>query len=235
MSTEQRERLEQAANAGFDALALALGGTLQGVTPWNEPAADSSSQLTAVLDGAPVSVWLSIDGSADPGAEPADLTRAFLEAVASTLGTELTESTPDASVIGQPTAWRATIDAFVVTVHWTQEFTAETSDPSAELAASAPSEIEEPLDGLPEADTRFGAAGPQLGRLAGVMLDVAVELGRTRIPIRDLLSLDQGGVVKLGRALDEPVELVVNGMTTARGEMVVVDGRLGLRVTELID
>jgi flagellar motor switch protein FliN len=74
----------------------------------------------------------------------------------------------------------------------------------------------------------------ELGRLADVMLDVTVELGRSHIPIRELLALDEGGVIRLGRPVGEPVDLLVNGLTTARGEIVVVDGRLGLRVTELI-
>lgn len=81
-----------------------------------------------------------------------------------------------------------------------------------------------------------GPASPaaRLGRLAEVMLDVCVEVGTARIPVRDLLSLDEGGVVRLTRAAGEPVDLLVNGLLTARGEMVVVDGRLGLRVTELV-
>lgn len=83
------------------------------------------------------------------------------------------------------------------------------------------------------------ASGPRstpsdLGRLADVTLDVTVELGRSRIPIRELLALDEGGVIRLGRPVGEPVDLLVNGLATARGEIVVVDGRLGLRVTELI-
>jgi flagellar motor switch protein FliN len=83
--------------------------------------------------------------------------------------------------------------------------------------------------------TATSAAGPaELGRLADVVLDVTVELGRSRIAIKELLALDEGGVIKLGRTVGEPVDLLVNGLATARGEIVVVDGRLGLRVTELI-
>jgi flagellar motor switch protein FliN/FliY len=73
-----------------------------------------------------------------------------------------------------------------------------------------------------------------LGRLADVKLDVSVELGRSRIPIEELLALDEGGVIRLGRRVGEPVDLMVNGLATARGEIVVIDGRLGIRVTEMI-
>ena len=78
-------------------------------------------------------------------------------------------------------------------------------------------------------------AAPQAGnRLSSVRLDVSVELGRAKIPVKELLALDEGGVIRLGRAVGEPVDLVVNGTVTARGEIVVVDGRLGLRITSLV-
>ena len=78
------------------------------------------------------------------------------------------------------------------------------------------------------------AAVPAASRLSSVRLDVSVELGRTKIPVKELLALDEGGVIRLGRPVGEPVDLVVNGTVTARGEIVVVDGRLGLRVTSLV-
>lgn len=78
------------------------------------------------------------------------------------------------------------------------------------------------------------AAPPTGSRLSSVRLDVSVELGRAKIPVKELLALDEGGVIRLGRTVGEPVDLVVNGTVTARGEIVVVDGRLGLRVTSLV-
>lgn len=74
-----------------------------------------------------------------------------------------------------------------------------------------------------------------LGRLADVPLDVVVEVGRAKLPIRELLALDEGGVVRLSRTVGEPVDLLVNGTLAARGDIVVVDGRLGIRVTEVLD
>ena len=74
-----------------------------------------------------------------------------------------------------------------------------------------------------------------LGRLADVPLDVVVEIGRAQLPIRELLALDEGGVVRLSRTVGEPVDLLVNGTPAARGDIVVVDGRLGVRITEILD
>lgn len=81
--------------------------------------------------------------------------------------------------------------------------------------------------------TSDSAPTPRVSRLADVKLHVSVELGRTQIPVKDLLALDEGGVIRLGRAVGQPVDLVVNGTITAHGEIVVVDGRLGLKITSL--
>lgn len=87
---------------------------------------------------------------------------------------------------------------------------------------------------IPDGPDAVPQTASALGRLAEVKLDVAVELGRSQVPIHELLALDEGGVIRLGKRVGEPVDLMVNGLPTARGEIVVVDGRLGLRVTELI-
>ncbi len=71
-----------------------------------------------------------------------------------------------------------------------------------------------------------------------VILDVPVtlsmEVGRTRIPIRNLLQLNQGSVVELERAAGEPLDVFVNGTLVAHGEVVVVNERFGIRLTDVI-
>ena len=71
--------------------------------------------------------------------------------------------------------------------------------------------------------------------LHGVDMEVTVELGRTRMTVRDLLALTTGAVLELDRAAGSPADLLVNGRLIARGEVVVVDEDFGLRVTEIID
>lgn len=73
-----------------------------------------------------------------------------------------------------------------------------------------------------------------LDLLADVELAVTVELGRVRLKVRDLLKLVEGSVVELDRAAGAPVDVLVNGSVVARGDVVVVDDELGVRVTELI-
>ena len=71
-----------------------------------------------------------------------------------------------------------------------------------------------------------------------VILDVPVtlsmEVGRTRIPIRNLLQLNQGSVVELDRAAGEPLDVFVNGTLVAHGEVVVVNDKFGIRLTDVI-
>jgi flagellar motor switch protein FliN/FliY len=70
--------------------------------------------------------------------------------------------------------------------------------------------------------------------LHGVAMEVTVELGRTRLSVRDLLALAPGDVVELDRAAGSPADLLVNGRLIARGEVVVLDENFALRVTEIV-
>lgn len=74
-----------------------------------------------------------------------------------------------------------------------------------------------------------------LEMLHGVDMEVTVELGRTRLTVRELLALTPGEVLELDRAAGSPADLLVNGRLIARGEVVVVDEDFGLRITEIVD
>jgi flagellar motor switch protein FliN/FliY len=71
-----------------------------------------------------------------------------------------------------------------------------------------------------------------------VILDVPVtlslEVGRTRLPIRSLLQLNQGSVVELERASGEPLDVYVNGTLVAHGQVVVVNEKFGIRLTDVV-
>lgn len=71
-----------------------------------------------------------------------------------------------------------------------------------------------------------------------IILDVPVvlslEVGRTRMPIRNLLQLNQGSVVELERGAGEPLDVFVNGTLIAHGEVVVVNDRFGVRLTDVV-
>jgi flagellar motor switch protein FliN len=78
------------------------------------------------------------------------------------------------------------------------------------------------------------AGGGALNLLRDVEMAVTVELGRTRMTVKDLLSLTPGTVVELDRAAGAPADLLVNGRLIARGEVVVVDEDYGIRIVEIV-
>lgn len=70
--------------------------------------------------------------------------------------------------------------------------------------------------------------------LLDVQLNVAVELGRANMHVREILGLGPGAVVELDKHSGEPVEVVVNGKLLARGEVVLIDENFGVRITEIV-
>ena len=73
-----------------------------------------------------------------------------------------------------------------------------------------------------------------LALVLDVPVELAVEIGRTRMTIRDALALAPGSIIALDRMAGEPVDLLVNGKRIARGEVVAIDDEFGLRVTEVL-
>jgi flagellar motor switch protein FliN/FliY len=74
-----------------------------------------------------------------------------------------------------------------------------------------------------------------LRRLSEIPMELSVELGRTHTTVGDTLDLRVGSLIELEREAGAPADLLVNGTPIARGEVVVVDGRYGLRITEILD
>jgi flagellar motor switch protein FliN/FliY len=76
--------------------------------------------------------------------------------------------------------------------------------------------------------------GRNLDLLMNVSLGVTVELGRCSMRVGDVLKLGKGSIVELDRAAGEPVDVLINRRLVARGEVVAVDDRFGVRLTELL-
>lgn len=96
-----------------------------------------------------------------------------------------------------------------------------------------------PSDSAPGGVARRSAsdAAPLRGgldMLHDVEMEVSAELGRTRMSVRELLSLIPGAIVELDRAAGSPADLLVNGRLIARGEVVVIDENFGIRITEIV-
>jgi flagellar motor switch protein FliN len=109
--------------------------------------------------------------------------------------------------------------------------------PGAQPAAQAPA-------GKPEGAQRAqfeqlrpeaqGGGDVNLDVILDVSVTLSMEVGRTRIPIRNLLQLNQGSVVELERGAGEPLDIYVNGTLIAHGEVVVVNEKFGVRLTDII-
>ncbi len=96
----------------------------------------------------------------------------------------------------------------------------------------------------PAARAPIGELGPStpgtapqevnLDLILEVMVTLALEVGRVRMPVRELLRLTPGAIVELNRQATEPLDLLVNGVRVARGELVVIDDKFGVRLTEVV-
>jgi flagellar motor switch protein FliN len=71
--------------------------------------------------------------------------------------------------------------------------------------------------------------------LMDLPLKVAIELGRTKMFVKDILDLDRGSIVEFGKLAGEPVDLLINERKMAEGEVVVIDKHFGIRITSIVD
>jgi flagellar motor switch protein FliN/FliY len=113
-------------------------------------------------------------------------------------------------------------------------------DFSSELLSDVdvPSSYDEGQSGL-ETTLNFGGTEDDHKNKIDLLLDlpikVAIELGRTKMFIKDVLDLDRGSIVEFGKLAGEPVDLLINDRKMAEGEVVVIDKHFGIRITSVVD
>ncbi|EPZ50003.1 flagellar motor switch protein FliN [Halobacteriovorax sp. GFR7] len=96
-------------------------------------------------------------------------------------------------------------------------------------------EVEKLADEIRAGDDAINKLKVQnLDFILDIPLKVTVELGRTEVIIKDLLQLGQGSVLELDKLAGEPLEILVNGKLVAKGEVVVVNEKFGIRLTDII-
>ena len=125
----------------------------------------------------------------------------------------------------------------------TSEEDAMAAEWAAALTQAKPESASELQDGgdqvSPAAFTNFAAtsspaAANDLNMILDIPVQLTVELGRTRIPIKHILQLAQGSVVELDAMAGEPMDVLVNGYLIAQGEVVVVNEKFGIRLTDIV-
>jgi len=127
---------------------------------------------------------------------------------------------------------------------WAAALEQQAASPAADTAAAVPnqvaSEVSEPAPQVsPATFANFAPsaashAGNDLNMILDIPVQLTVELGRTRIPIKNILQLAQGSVIELETLAGEPMDVLVNGYLIAQGEVVVVNDKFGIRLTDIV-
>jgi flagellar motor switch protein FliN len=99
-------------------------------------------------------------------------------------------------------------------------------------AASTPARAE--LDEFDSSARNLRSGAPDLDVILDIPVRISMEVGNTEITIRNLLQLNQGSVIELDRLAGEPLDVLVNGTLIAHGEVVVVNEKFGIRMTDVI-
>lgn len=237
MTTDLLQTPVQALTAGAEALAAAFGLGEQVATTTEWPVDEGDSVLAATITGdCNGTLFLAVnnDVAARLSTDEDRLRRGFNEAAAA-LATAL-GGTATVEQVGatqeRPVELVEVRDGDEVTAIF--GFTSSEAQAAAAAAAAADGDAFEPVQLVPGSEElNLAALGP-LTLLQDVEMDVTVELGRTTMPIRELLSLQPGMVVEIDRAAGAPIDVLVNGRLIALGEVVVIDEEFGIRITEIV-
>jgi flagellar motor switch protein FliN/FliY len=92
----------------------------------------------------------------------------------------------------------------------------------------------QPLDELMDSGSRVESDNPDLEVILDIPVNISMVVGSTQINIRNLLQLNQGSVIELDRLAGEPLDVMVNNTLLAHGEVVVVNEKFGIRLTDVI-
>lgn len=117
--------------------------------------------------------------------------------------------------------------------------TPESGSDSFNSSAKAPPVSVKPLKLQVFEDDKFFDEEPETSNdnfnlILGVPLDVTVEIGRTKMPVKNILDIRPGSIVELDRQAGDPVDVIVNGQLIAKGDVVVIDDNFGVRIVEIL-
>lgn len=187
--------------------------------------ARSADLAIAVLDSAAL---LSAGGTESPLVSAADVLRPSLEAAASTLGNGLlgASSTGNAGAL---------FEDDTTVVFELLDSADDTALPVGWFAVRVREAVVAPHAHTRTATPSDSDVVGKLGRINNVEMALTVELGRTRMTVRDVLSIEPGAVIELDRSAGAPADVLLNGRLIAHGEIVVVDQDYAVRITRILD
>ena len=114
------------------------------------------------------------------------------------------------------------------------EWAAALAESKPETASEVQTDQVSPASFQNFAPTTASTAGNDINMILDIPVQLTVELGRTRIPIKHILQLAQGSVVELEAMAGQPMDVLVNGYLIAQGEVVVVNDKFGIRLTDIV-
>ena len=114
------------------------------------------------------------------------------------------------------------------------EWAAALAETKPETASEVQTDHVSPASFQNFAPTTGSTAGNDINMILDIPVQLTVELGHTRIPIKHILQLAQGSVVELEAMAGEPMDVLVNGYLIAQGEVVVVNDKFGIRLTDIV-
>jgi flagellar motor switch protein FliN len=126
----------------------------------------------------------------------------------------------------------ATDDASAVADDWASALAEQKQETASEVTAPAEQVSTPTFANFTPGGTN--TAGNDINMILDIPVQLTVELGRTRIPIKNILQLAQGSVVELEAMAGEPMDVLVNGFLIAQGEVVVVNEKFGIRLTDIV-
>jgi flagellar motor switch protein FliN/FliY len=219
-------------------------------TQWSEPIwhvqswtpGDGARLWLGCSSDVPRALWRHIGGSDDPDAssEALDTFREMLNHAASAAASEAmarlerTVQASAAAVSSEPEA------GWAVELHFEaggQSATIALAGNAAMAEALNPAEVAEaPPAASPGKSAASGHKYPHdpFDLIREVDLELAVSFGETLMPLAEVLKLASGAIIELNRSVTDPVEVLVNDSVIARGDVVVVDGNYGVRITEIV-
>jgi flagellar motor switch protein FliN len=114
------------------------------------------------------------------------------------------------------------------------EFKSSGNEVASEVTGAAESVAPATFANFAPTSAAGAPAGNDINMILDIPVQLTVELGRTRIPIKHILQLAQGSVVELDALAGEPMDVLVNGYLIAQGEVVVVNDKFGIRLTDIV-
>ncbi len=144
---------------------------------------------------------------------------------------------PDDDDFASPAAGEGGDDQDALAAEWAAALAESAGSTGVEEVAAeiaAPTEQVAPASFSAFAPTSLPSTANDINMILDIPVQLTVELGRTRIPIKNILQLAQGSVVELDALAGEPMDVLVNGYLIAQGEVVVVNDKFGIRLTDIV-